>query len=145
MDLPIETVKRLLCDCSFATVFEDANGNPLDVGRKQRTVSTSLRRALYASVAARGWVQHGQEGRRDASLRHRRGGTIPPHGYRREDFVDDDAGHERSGEPSAEGFCTTAVRPDVDRAEVRETAPVYRLKRAAAPLDAATLRDNLSA
>ena len=47
-DLPIETVKRLLCDCSFVTVFEDANSNPLDVGRKQRTVSTSLRRALYA-------------------------------------------------------------------------------------------------
>ena len=47
-DLPIETVKRLLCDCSFVTVFEDGNGNPLDVGRKQRTLSTSLRRALYA-------------------------------------------------------------------------------------------------
>src|SRR5688572_14390126 len=47
-DLPIETVKRLLCDCSFVTVFEDANGSPLDVGRKQRTVSTPLRRALYA-------------------------------------------------------------------------------------------------
>jgi hypothetical protein len=24
----------LLCDCSFVTVFEDANGKPLDVGRK---------------------------------------------------------------------------------------------------------------
>ena len=47
-DLPVETVKRLLCDCSFVTVFEDVNGNPLDVGRKQRTVSTALRRALYA-------------------------------------------------------------------------------------------------
>jgi hypothetical protein len=47
-DLPIETVKRLLCDCSFATVFEDDNGQPLDVGRKQRVVSTPLRRALYA-------------------------------------------------------------------------------------------------
>ena len=41
-------MKRLLCDCSFVTVFEDENGNPLDVGRKQRTLSTSLRRALYA-------------------------------------------------------------------------------------------------
>jgi hypothetical protein len=47
-DLPVETVKRLLCDCSFVTVFEDENGKPLDVGRKQRTVSTTLRRALYA-------------------------------------------------------------------------------------------------
>jgi len=47
-DLPIETVKRLLCDSSFATVFEDEHGQPLDVGRKQRVVSTPLRRALYA-------------------------------------------------------------------------------------------------
>jgi hypothetical protein len=47
-DLPLETVKRLLCDCSFATVFEDGNGQPLDVGRKQRVVSTPLRRALNA-------------------------------------------------------------------------------------------------
>src|SRR5262245_13398902 len=47
-DLPVETVKRLLCDCSFVTVFEDANGKPLAVGRKQRTIPTSLRRALYA-------------------------------------------------------------------------------------------------
>ena len=47
-DLPIDTVKRLLCDCSLVTVVEDSNGNPLDVGRKQRTVSTPLRRALQA-------------------------------------------------------------------------------------------------
>ncbi len=47
-DLPLETVKRLLCDCSLVTVLEDPNGKPLDVGRKQRTVSTPLRRALYA-------------------------------------------------------------------------------------------------
>jgi hypothetical protein len=47
-DLPIETVKRLLCDCSLVTVAEDADGKPLAVGRKQRTVSTPLRRALHA-------------------------------------------------------------------------------------------------
>jgi hypothetical protein len=47
-DLPIETVKRLLCDGSVVVVAEDTDGNPLDVGRKQRTVSTALRRALYA-------------------------------------------------------------------------------------------------
>ena len=47
-DLPIDTVKRLLCDCSLVLVAEDENGSPLDVGRKQRTVSTPLRRALYA-------------------------------------------------------------------------------------------------
>ena len=47
-DLPIETVKRLLCDCSLVTVVEDENARPLDVGRKQRTISTPLKRALYA-------------------------------------------------------------------------------------------------
>ena len=41
-------MKRLLCDCSFATVFEDESGQPLDAGRKQRVVSTPLRRALHA-------------------------------------------------------------------------------------------------
>jgi hypothetical protein len=47
-DLPIDTVKRLLCDCSVVTVSEDGSGNPLDVGRRHRTVSTPLRRALHA-------------------------------------------------------------------------------------------------
>jgi hypothetical protein len=47
-DLPIATVKRLLCDGSVVLVAEDDDGDPLDVGRKQRTVSTPLRRALYA-------------------------------------------------------------------------------------------------
>jgi hypothetical protein len=47
-DLPIETIRRLLCDSSLITVLEDASGHPLDVGRKQRTVSTPLRRALLA-------------------------------------------------------------------------------------------------
>ena len=47
-DLPIDTVKRLLCDCSLVTVVEDENANPLDVGRKQRIVSTPLKRALHA-------------------------------------------------------------------------------------------------
>ncbi len=48
VDLPIATVKRLLCDCSTVLVAEDADGNPLDVGRRQRTVSTPLKRALHA-------------------------------------------------------------------------------------------------
>jgi Domain of unknown function (DUF222)/HNH endonuclease len=47
-DLPIETVKRLCCDGSLITVVEDGRGTPLDVGRKQRTVPTALRRALWS-------------------------------------------------------------------------------------------------
>jgi hypothetical protein len=47
-DLPIDTVKRLACDASLVTVVEDDRGRPLEVGRKQRTVSTALRRALWS-------------------------------------------------------------------------------------------------
>ena len=169
-DLPIETVKRLLCDCSFATVFEDANGNPLDVGRKQRTVSTSLRRALYARDRGctfpgchrkryldghhlEHWINGGETKPENMALlctyHHRAlheggfsivkeadetlrfitadGRTIPRHGYRREDFVDDGIG-DTDENPSAEGFCTTTVPHDFERAEVRETAAIYRLR-----------------
>jgi hypothetical protein len=47
-DLPLETVKRLLCDASLIALVEDELGNPLAVGRKQRVLSTPLRRALWA-------------------------------------------------------------------------------------------------
>jgi len=47
-DLPIDTVKRLTCDGSLVTVLEDDHGGPLDVGRRQRTVPTPLKRALYS-------------------------------------------------------------------------------------------------
>ena len=47
-DLPIETIKRLACDGSLITVVEDEHGTPLDVGRKQRVVSTPLKRALWS-------------------------------------------------------------------------------------------------
>jgi hypothetical protein len=47
-DLPLETVRRLTCDGAVLTVVEDEHGNPLDVGRKQRTVPTALKRALHA-------------------------------------------------------------------------------------------------
>jgi hypothetical protein len=47
-DLPIDTVQRLACDGSIVTVVDDEHGNPLDVGRKHRTVSTALKRALHA-------------------------------------------------------------------------------------------------
>jgi len=47
-DLPIDTVKRLTCDGSLLTIVEDVDGTPLDVGRKKRTVSTALKRALWS-------------------------------------------------------------------------------------------------
>jgi len=47
-DLPIDTVRRLCCDGSVVAVTEDERGTPLDVGRKQRVVSTPLKRALWS-------------------------------------------------------------------------------------------------
>ena len=44
--LPRATVDRLACDASVVTIVEDSRGNPLDVGRRRRTVPTALRRAL---------------------------------------------------------------------------------------------------
>jgi hypothetical protein len=37
-----------MCDGSLVTIVEDDRGTPLDVGRKQRTVSTALKRALWS-------------------------------------------------------------------------------------------------
>jgi hypothetical protein len=41
-----ETARRLLCDAGVVSVAESESGTPLAVGRKKRTVSTALRRAL---------------------------------------------------------------------------------------------------
>ena len=41
-------MKRLSCDGSLITIVDDARGNPLFVGRKRRTVSTALKRALWS-------------------------------------------------------------------------------------------------
>ena len=41
-----ETARRLGCDASVVTLFEDALGRPLGVGRQSRTVPRWLRRAL---------------------------------------------------------------------------------------------------
>lgn len=46
--LSAETVRRLACDASLVTVIENDQGEPLSVGRKTRTISPALRRALNA-------------------------------------------------------------------------------------------------
>ena len=46
--LPAETVRRLACDASLVTVLEDEEGEPLNVGRKTRSIPPALRRALNA-------------------------------------------------------------------------------------------------
>jgi hypothetical protein len=46
--LPIESVKRLCCDGHTVVIGEDENGEPLNIGRKTRTVPTAIKRALTA-------------------------------------------------------------------------------------------------
>jgi hypothetical protein len=44
--IPLETARRLSCDASVVRILEDNESEPLDVGRKTRTIPPSLRRAL---------------------------------------------------------------------------------------------------
>jgi hypothetical protein len=43
-----ETARRLSCDASIVTLTENEDGEPLDVGRKTRTISAPLRRLMKA-------------------------------------------------------------------------------------------------
>jgi hypothetical protein len=45
--LPAETVRRLACDASLLRVLESEHGEPLDVGRKTRSIPPAIRRALH--------------------------------------------------------------------------------------------------
>ena len=46
--VPAETLRRVACDCVTQAVALDGEGLPIDVGRKRRTVTPALRRALLA-------------------------------------------------------------------------------------------------
>ena len=46
--IPVETARRFSCDCSKVEITEDEQGEPLDVGRKTRSIPPALRRALAA-------------------------------------------------------------------------------------------------
>jgi len=46
--MPAETARRLACDASVVALIEDENAEPLNVGRKTRTISAPLRRLLKA-------------------------------------------------------------------------------------------------
>ena len=43
-----ETSRRIACDCSTTTIKEDENGEPLNIGRRSRTIPPPMRRALKA-------------------------------------------------------------------------------------------------
>ena len=50
--IPVETARRLACDASTVTITEDEQGEPLDVGRKTRSIPPALRRALARATKA---------------------------------------------------------------------------------------------
>ena len=43
-----ETSARVACDCSLTTIEEDERGDPLNIGRRSRTIPPPMRRALIA-------------------------------------------------------------------------------------------------
>jgi hypothetical protein len=45
--IPAETARRLSCDASLLSVLENEQGEPLDVGRKTRSIPPAIRRALH--------------------------------------------------------------------------------------------------
>jgi hypothetical protein len=45
-DVSAETSRRMACDCSYVKITEDEDGEPLNVGRKTRSIPPGLRRAL---------------------------------------------------------------------------------------------------
>ena len=47
-NLPIESVKRLCCDGQAVVIGEDVKGEPLNIGRKTRTVPKAIKRALQS-------------------------------------------------------------------------------------------------
>jgi hypothetical protein len=46
--VPLETARRLACDASVVRIVENDAGEPLDVGRKARSIPPALRRALQS-------------------------------------------------------------------------------------------------
>jgi hypothetical protein len=88
-DLPLETVKRLSCDAGIVNITDGPDGQPLSVGRKQRTAPVAIKRTLGATAAARSRLHSHPlrrcaprwfTGRRrvreyDAPVRHHRLGT----------------------------------------------------------------------
>lgn len=46
--IPAETARRFSCDASIVALVEGADGEPLNVGRRTRTISAPLRRLLTA-------------------------------------------------------------------------------------------------
>lgn len=46
--MPAETARRLACDASVVALIENDDGEPLNAGRKTRTISAPLRRVLTA-------------------------------------------------------------------------------------------------
>jgi Domain of unknown function (DUF222) len=56
--IPAETARRLSCDASLLGVLENEHGEPLDVGRKTRSIPPAIRRALNTRDSGCRFPQH---------------------------------------------------------------------------------------
>ncbi len=55
-DVPLPTVRRLTCDGALVPVLVGEDGEPLNIGRRRRSVSTAIKRALLSrDRACCGW------------------------------------------------------------------------------------------
>jgi len=151
-DAPLETVKRLACDASIVVVTEDERGTPLTISRKQRNVSTPVRRALWArdrhctfpgchrtrfveAHHVHHWVEGGETTAANlvllCSFHHRllhEGGYRIRRDYRGEHYFvrADGRAIPRCGY-RADDYTDDAENPPMGGLEVREPHAVYRL------------------
>jgi len=95
--LPIESVKRLCCDGHAVVIGEDEKGEPLNIGRKTRTVPTAIKRAMLLCSQHHKLVHEGgftieRDYQNHWYFKRPDGRAVPACGYHVKDVTDNDIG-----------------------------------------------------
>jgi len=151
-------VQRLCCDGSVTAIVDDDAGRPLDVGRKQRVVSGTLKKAVFArdrtctfpgchhtryldAHHVRHWADGGETNLGNLlllctahhTLVHEGGFSIRRHRDGRWYFVRPDGRPVEVGPSSAEDGTSGGAHPSSSAEDVREERAVYRVKAISSP------------